>query len=277
MNSKCWARLSTSLVVVVWLGAVACSSYNVRPDMTAEERFEVAKRMFKNKDYRQAKMQFKLLTLNSPSAPFIDEVQFLLAESHFRLKEYILAADEYKRLLRLYPRSQWVDDAQFMVGMCNYKMSPNPALDQKYTLDAVASFQRFLEDFPNSEYVPEAERLLQVCRAKLAEKEFKAGELYRRFGDYYAALVYFKSVWETYYDTKFGEPALYWKSESLYRLGRFSEALDSFRELIIKFPKTRFRNDARQRIKKIEEELKKERAQAQATDGKNKQPEKRFQ
>ena len=220
--------------------------------------------MFKNKDYEQAKIQFKILTLNNPGAEFIDEGQFLLAQCHFKQKAYILAADEFNRLIRLYQRSQWVDDAQFMVAMCDYKLSPKPALDQKYTRQAVANFQRFLEDFPNSKLVPEAERLLTLCRTKLAQKDYKSGELYRKFKDYHAGLVYFNSVLDSYYDTEFAHPALYWKSECLYRLERKSEAADSFREFISRYPRSEFRAKSIARLKDIQADLSK----AQATDGK---------
>lgn len=241
-----------------------CSSYNIKPDMTAEQRLALAKTMFKNEDYREAKTQFKILTLNNPGATFTDEAQFLLAECHFREKEFILAADEYARLMRLYPQSRWVDDAQFRVGLCDYRLSPKAALDQKYTLQAVAHFQRFLEDFPNSDLVPEAEKMLLECRTKLAKKEFKSGELYRKFSDYYAALVYFDSVLGSYYDTEWAEPSLYWRAECLYKLQRKREALDTFNELLLKYPKSRFRTRANERRKDIESEL----AKSQETDGK---------
>ncbi len=267
-------RLLSVLILVL-----GCSSYNVRPDMAPEARLELARKMFQNKDYRQALTQFKILTLNNPGAKFVDEAQYFLAECHFRLKEYILASDEYQRLIRLYPRSKWVERAEFMLAMCDYKQSPKYSLDQKYTLQAVANFQRFLEDFPNSELAPEAERLLKICRTKLARKEFATAELYRKFDDYYAALVYYESVWNSYYDTRFAERALYWRSECLYRVDRKEEALESFRQLIIKFPKTGFRSEARNRMTEIEAELLKQRAEAQATDGNaenGKKPKKQF-
>ncbi|RMF65586.1 MAG: outer membrane protein assembly factor BamD [Calditrichaeota bacterium] len=232
-----------------------CHSYNVRPDVSAEERFEIAKKMFSRKHYFEAKNQFKILTLNNPGLPFMDEAQFLLAECHFHLKEYILAADEYNRLLRLYPKSQWLDDAEFMIGMCNYKLSPKPSLDQKYTVEAVNSFQRFLEDFPKSDLVPKAEKLLKTCRTKLAKKEYKAGELYRKLHYYEAAVVYFSSVIDNYYDTEYVKPALYWKGECLYRLAKNVESMETFQELVRKYPTSQLVVKARQRMREIEAEL----------------------
>ena len=217
--------------------SAACNSYDIRPDMTSEERFQLAKKMYEKKDYLQAKTQLKILTLNSPGLPFIDEAQFLLAESHYQLKEFILAADEYQRLTRFYPRSQWVDDAQFKIALSSYQLSPKPSLDPKYTVQAVQQFQRFIEDYPSSDLIPQAERLLQECRAKLAQKEYKAGELYRKMHSYGSALVYFDSVLDTYYDTEFAKRALYWKGECLFKLARYSESLNAFSTYVDSYPK----------------------------------------
>ncbi|MFQ5602017.1 MAG: outer membrane protein assembly factor BamD [bacterium] len=241
----------------------SCHSYKIKTNISADERFELAKTMFKNKDYFDAKTQFKILTLNNPGAKYIDEAQYFLGECHFNMKEYILAADEYNRLLRKYPRSQWIDDAQFKIAFCDFKLSPKPSLDQKYTLEAVENFQRFLEDFPDSELRPEAEKMLKMCRTKLAEKDFKTGELYRKLSDHYAALVYFNSVLESYYDTKFAQAALFWKGESLYKLDRKTEAAEVFKEFIQKYTRSKYRMKAIERFKELKVALK----SAHETDG----------
>lgn len=239
-------------LLLLLLIAFGCKSYNVRPDLSAEDRFSLAKRMYKNEDFFDAKNQFKIITLNNPGATFVDEAQYYLADCHLHLKEYILAADEFSRLTRLYPRSQWVDDAQFKTAYCEFKLSPKPALDQTYTVKAVESLQRFIEDYPGSDLIPEAERLLKTCRRKLAQKEYKAGALYRKLGDHNGAFVYFDSVTNHYYDTKFAEPATYWKGESLFKLKRMSEARQAFEDLLRKFPKSEFVRDAKERLVEID-------------------------
>ena len=246
------------------LAVISCSSYNVRPNITPDDRFDLAKKMFKKRDFFEAKTQFKILTLNNPGIHFVDEAQYFLADCHFHLKEYIIAADEFGRLIRLYPRSSWLDDAQFKIGLCYYKLSPKASLDQKYTHQAIDNFQRFLEDFPKSELVSQAEKMLRISRTKLAKKEFKAGELYRKLGDHIGALVYFDSVIENYYDTVYAEPALFWKGECLYKLDRSDEALEAFRELIERYPKSKYKAKAGERIDEINSKV----LNAHETDGK---------
>lgn len=247
--------LSHTAIILLLSVVLGCGSYNVRPDMPAEERFELAKKMFENEDYLDAKRQFKIIVLNNPGVTFVDDAQFYLAECHFNMEEYIIAADEYRRLIRFYPQSEWVDDAQFKVGLADYELSPKPSLDQKYTRKAIENLQRFIEDYPQSELVPEAERLLQVCRRKLAEKEYKAGELYRKLNDCEAALVYFNSVINNYYDTQFVKRAMYWKGECLMKLEKPSESFQAFSEFLSKYPDSEYSDEAKERIREIENDL----------------------
>ena len=248
-------KVLTLFPIVLLLSQLSCSSYSIRPNISAEERFELAKGMFSNKDYLEAKTQFKIITLNNPGINFIDEAQFYLADSHFHMKEYIIAADEYNRLTRLYPRSQWTDDAHFKIALCDFKLSPKPSLDQKYTYQAILHLQSFLEDFPGSELVPEAEKLLAISRGKIAQKELKTGDLYRRLSAHFAALVYYNSVLDNYYDTEFAEGALFWKGECLFRLNRHDEGLEAFQEYVKRYEKSKKRSDAQRRIEKIQSEL----------------------
>ncbi|MCG8604005.1 outer membrane protein assembly factor BamD [bacterium] len=240
-----------------------CGGYKVPPNLSAEERFDLGKRMFANRDYVDSKAQFKILTLNYPGIKFMDEAQFLLAESHFNMKEYILASDEYNRLVRLYPNSQWVDDSQFKIGVCDFKLSPKPSLDQKYTFQAIQNLQRFIEDFPISPLIPEAEKLLNISRGKIAEKEFKTGDLYRKLKDHSAALVYYNSVLATYYDTPYAEGALFWKGQCLLKLDRHEASLGAFEEFVQKYPKSRMHSEALAKIKDLRKQLR----QAQKANG----------
>jgi outer membrane protein assembly factor BamD len=258
--------LTINLVLACLIQALlwfSCGGYKVPSNISAEERFDLGKRMFANRDYVDSKAQFKILTLNYPGIKFMDEAQFLLAESHFNMKEYILASDEYNRLVRLYPNSQWVDDCQFKVGVCDYRLSPKPSLDQKYTFQAIQSLQRFIEEFPASQLVPEAEKLLNISRGKIAEKEFKTGELYRKLKDHSAALVYYSSVLAAYYDTQYAEGALFWKGQCLLKLERHEASLSAFEEFVQKYPESRMRSQALSKIKDIRNQLR----QAQNANG----------
>ncbi|MFC1568606.1 outer membrane protein assembly factor BamD [bacterium] len=217
-------------------------------DQTPEQQFEEAKRIFDKKDYYKAKMQFTVIVLNNPGHRIIEQAQFYLGESHFNLKEYIQAIAEYEKLIRSMPQSPFVDDARYKVGLCYFKLSPVYALDQEYTQKAIMQFQLFLEEFPNSDVRPEAEEKLKEARAKLAKKENKTGELYRKMGYFEAAIISFEVVLSEYYDTQFADDALYWKGECHIKGMAWDEAIQSFTALIDRYPSSSFLSRAKEKM-----------------------------
>lgn len=208
--------------------------------MTPEERFAAAKELLDQGDYIPAKTQFQILILNHPGTDIADDSQYFLAEAHFGLKEYILAAAEYQKLIRNYPHSELVDDAQYKVGMSYYELSPGYALDQKYTMMAIVEFQRFLEDFPGSTLRQEVFEKLTEARNKLAKKDLKNGNLYRRQGFYQAAIIYFDELLANYYDTEHAEEALFRKGQCLYKMKDWAESQKILEDFVQKYPKSHF-------------------------------------
>ena len=222
--------------------------------MTPEEQFAYAKQMFDKKDYYKAKMQFTIIVLNNPGHQIIEKAQYYLAESYYFEKEYLLAVEEYQKLIRSLPQSPFVDDARFKVGMCYYELSPGYALDQEYTYKAISELQQFIEDYPDSEFRPDAEKWLNECIEKLAKKEYKTGELYRKMSIYSSALLSFDRVLKNYYDTKFADDALYWKGECHKKLKQWDEAETAFRDLIAKHPQSEWVKRAEEKLIEVDKE-----------------------
>ena len=236
-----------SLLVLVF----SCSSKRINPDLTAEERLAVAKELFNDKKYFDAKQQLTVLTYSHRSSAVADEAQYYLGECHYKLKEYILAISEYQRLIDAYQNSEFIDDAEYKLGMSYYELAPSSGLDQEYSLKAIAHFQRFLEDYPNSSLRDEVEKAYLATRDKLAKKEFDSGNLYRKMGFYDAATIYFDGVLENYYDTEYAEKASYWKAECLYKLEKYVEARELFQAFVERYEQSMFLEKARDRLSDI--------------------------
>ena len=217
-------------------------------EMTPDAQFEYAKSIFDKKDYTKARGQFLLIVMNNPGSIIIEKAQFYLAESYFLLKEYVLSIEEYEKLIRSLPQSPYVDDAQYKVGLCYYELAPGYALDQEYTRKAITQFQMFLEDYPESELRSTVEEKLDDCRIRLAKKEYKSGELYRKMNYFKSALIYFNEVLELYYDTDFADDALYWKGECHRRLKEWEEAEKAFQDLLEKHTQSEFKEKAQQKL-----------------------------
>jgi outer membrane protein assembly factor BamD len=227
-----------SLLLLVF-ALFGCYGKKVRlSEMTPEGQFEYAMKYFKRRDYYNAKMQFTIVVLNNPGHLIIGKAQFYLGESYYHLKEYIMAVGEYEKLIRSLPNSEYVDDAQYKIGMCYYNLAPGYGLDQEYTRKAIVQFQLFLEEYPLSDLKEQVETKLSECRERLAKKEFKTGELYRKMGYFRAAIISFDAVLENYYDTAYSDDALYWKGESYRRLREWALAEEAFHTLLEKYPQS---------------------------------------
>lgn len=223
--------------------------------LTPDEQLAYAKSRFEKRDYYGAKMNFTVIVLNNPGSRLIEEAQYYLGESHYRLKEYLLAIEEYEKLIRSLPQSEFVDDASYKVALSYYMLSPNYGHDQEYTNKAILQFQQFLEDYPDSDLREEAQVKLDECREKLAKKEFKSGELYRKMGYYRAALVYYQDVLDSYYDTSLIADALYWKAECHKRIAEWEQAEKLYSDLITRYPDSGWAGSAQTKLEDVRREM----------------------
>lgn len=222
-----------TLLILVLTG---CGKHKIKPNISGEERMKIAEEMFNDGDYLDARTQFRIVILNSPGGTLSDKAQFYYAECHFKVKEYILAIAEYEKMTRIYANSEYVDDAQYQIGMSYYKLSPKAALDQSYTEKAIEEFQKFLEDYPGSDLVPKTNEYMRKCRDKLAQKNFKNGESYRKRALFRSALVYYDFVLDNYYDTKFAEKSLWEKAECYRQLSEAEQAEKFYQLYLEKYP-----------------------------------------
>lgn len=244
-------RSLISFFIIAVILIISCSKHKIKKNAPLRDRFTKAVAMFNDEDYLDAKTQFRIITLSYQGSSLMDSAQFFLAECHFHLKEYILSASEYNKLAKMFPHSDLVDDAQYKAALCEYKLSPKYSLDQEATHKAIRAFQQFLEEFPTSERREDAAQKLKELRNKLAKKEYKAGEIYYKMSEYDAAVVYFQSVIDTYYDTEFAPMAIFMKGKSLYKSDSFDEATEIFQSFAEKYPQHKLTSKAKALLKSI--------------------------
>lgn len=250
------------MIIVGVIVLIGCRKEQVNlREMTPEEQFDYAKSIFDKKDYYKAKMQFTIIVLNNPGHAVIEKAQYYLGESYYYEKEYLLAVEEYEKLIRSLPQSPYVDQARYKVGMCYYKLAPGYALDQEYNYKAIAQFQQFLEEYPQSEFRPQVEKQLAECIERLAEKEFKTGDLYRKMSYFRAAIISFDAVLERHFDTKFADDALYYKGECHKKMGEWDDAEKAYQDLVSKHPESEWVKKAGEKITEVKEKREKEKQQ----------------
>jgi len=230
---------------------------NEKINLCYQEQFRDAKRMFDKEDYLDARDAFKVIILSSRAGSVIDSARFYYADCYYHTKEYILATSEFQRIRQLFSESPLADDAQFKIAMCYYKLSPNYALDQEYTLQAIKEFQLFLELYASSDYRQEADARYMDLRMKLAKREFKTGELYRKMGEFEAAIISFQKVMDNYYDTNYAPEALYWQGVCHQNLQDWAVARDTYNKFInnLKYAQHKYHSRAQTALQDVSKKL----------------------
>ncbi|MCA9741757.1 MAG: outer membrane protein assembly factor BamD [Deferribacteres bacterium] len=259
-----------SLMILFVLAAalltVSCGGRIKTARMPLDERFAYAKGLYEKGKYFDAKTQFQILILNNPGSRIVDQAQYYFADCYYQQNEYITAAAEFEKLISLYPRSEFVDDAQYKICLAYFELSPNSALDQKYTYSAIDALQQLLEEYPQSDYVPEATQKLQELRNKLAKKEFDAAEQYRKLGYYQSAIISYDEVLRSFFDTKYAEPAYFWKARAQFKGKNFDEARSTLQTLLAKFPNTTFKQNIKELANQIEQGVREKEAASASND-----------
>ena len=242
---------------------VGCGSEEATKQLSAEERYKLGMKAFRNEDYLAAIEEFKVVSLQYLGSKVADSAQFYMAECRYLREEYILAAFEYDVLLRTMPSSVFISRARFRRATCFFELSPNPILDQNYSRKAIDEYQAFLEYHPTDTLVSLAEQRINELNTKLAQKDFENGMTYMHMEYYKAATYYFDVVLDKYHDTQYAEPALLKKAEALTNRKKYTdakEALGKFRE---KYPSSNLKSDADKLNSDIEIGLRNEKTKKQ--------------
>lgn len=214
----------------------ACSSSKDTTTMTAEEHFEYVMEFYTDGDYEETVTEFQNLLLQYPGSVITDDAQYYLGMSYFQREQYLLAAYEFSKLIRDIPASQFVPDAQFKLADSYFELSPPYQLDQAYTKKAVEEFQAYIDFFPTSPSVNEAEQKIKELNEKLAEKDFKAANIYEKMEYNRAAMQYYTQVTETYHDTKFAPMALHRKILLENQRALYTDALKDISDFLSRYP-----------------------------------------
>jgi outer membrane protein assembly factor BamD len=203
-----------------------------------EKAFSIAKGKFDKGNYLDAIDDFSFIKVKFPGSQVSDKVQFYLAESYFYKGEYLLAAYEYSNFQKNYGLSAFIPESKYKLGVCYYKESPKPSLDQEYTRYAISELSLFVDQYPNDKNVTDANVKLQDLKDKLAYKDYSTGIIYMKMEHYRAAALYFQSVYENYIETQWADDAMLGHADALINSKKYDDAkkvLEKFDKL---FPKS---------------------------------------
>lgn len=248
---------------------IACKSEfeRVRTSNNPEMLYSKALEYYENEDWVKAQTLLELSIPNYRGKEEAEELFLKFAYTHYYNNEFILSAHYFKSFSSTFYNSDKKEEAEFMSAYSNYRLSPNPRLDQTYTEKAIDGFQLFVNTFPKSDRVAECNELIDEMRAKLEKKAILQGELYYNIGQYEAAVKSFSNMLNDFPDAQEGEKVRYlmlkatyeFANKSIYgkKLERFQDAEVLYKKFIKKHPSSKYSKEVEDIHSNTVEELKK--------------------
>ena len=206
----------------------SCNPPDFDPDWEAEELYDFGLQKMEQEDWLDALDAFRAITLSYSGSGIVDDALYHQGEMHIQLKEYPLAVVVFRRLISDFPQSPYSDESQYKLAYATFLQSNPPHLTQDKTFEAIRELQFFLEEYPSSEWSTEVHELLQECFDKVAEKDYRIGNLYYKMKDWEAARLYFKELLEAYPMSNWASRAQYEIAESYAKEGKLREAIEQF-------------------------------------------------
>ena len=234
--------LKTIPVFFAALLFVSCGTSEVTESPGASERFRLGMMEYQDEDYLEALNHFEVIRLQYPGSSVADSARYYTGMCRYHREEYLLATYEFNKLIQG-RRSALAPDAYYMFSQCYYEMSPKVPLDQTNTQRAIDALQSFVEQYPNHPKAPTVERQVLELVNKLAEKEYETAILYEKMENRQAALIYFTTIVDRYYNTYLVDDALAGKIRMLIALKRYDEAVTAVDDFLKRYPDSDWRDD----------------------------------
>ncbi len=247
-------RIPFTVIFLALLVLPACGPPGFESDWTVEELYDYGMERMEQEDWLNALDAFRAITLSYSGSDIVDDALYHQGEMHIKLKEYPLATLVFRRLISDFPQSPYNDESQYKLAYATFLQSNPPHLTQDKTFEAIRELQFFLQEYPESEWSEEVHDLLQECFDKVAEKDYRIGNLYYKMKDWEAARLYFGELLETYPMSNWAWRAQYEIADSYAREGDHRAAIEQFEIFIQSYPENELSAEAVKRLSDLRED-----------------------
>jgi outer membrane protein assembly factor BamD len=219
------------------LALAGCGTAATLPRITSDaDRLAVARELHDDDKCAAAIELLKTYVAGAAGSARVDEGIYLLGACYLKTREWTLAQAEFERVLRDYPESDSSGSASFGIGEAYAGQARPRDFDQEMTGRAIEQWQRYLADYPGHWRNEEARRRIVDLRTRLALKLMDTGDLYLKLKLPEPARVYFQKVVDEYGDTRARPEAEFGVAVAYARMGRWTEAIERFREIESRYP-----------------------------------------
>lgn len=177
------------------------------------------------KKYDRAVYLFEELVAIYRGTTRAEEMYFYYAYCRYYLGELVSANFHFEDFAKKYPGSSHAEEFEYMAAKTYHMLSDPYYLDQAYTEKAIGQYQLFLSRHPYSEYKDKCNEGLRELRERLAKKAFEQSTLYLDIGYNKAAVESFQNMINKFPDSGFREEAQYLIVKAAHKLAL--ESIDS--------------------------------------------------
>lgn len=258
-----------SLLVIFFFSS--CNEYQkVLKNEDVKAKYDLAERYYNEGDFKRANRLFEQIAPRYVGKPQGERVMFFFADTYYQTGQYYLSGYQFERFIKSYPNSDKIQEAVFREAKSYYELSPRYSLDQTDTQKALAKLQNFINTYPNSEFFAEANEMAQELSIKNQKKEFEIAKQFDKLGEFnYPILVSSIQAFNNFVTDNPGsiyrEDAFYYRLKSEMTLAnnsfvtrqeeRYREALKYYQALMKSYPDTKYKKEAEEFHKRIQEQL----------------------
>jgi outer membrane protein assembly factor BamD len=211
-----------SLIVVLWIGAVACGRAAPGP-VSPETQLVHARALVRQGKFAKALPLLQRLVFELPPGhAAVPEMAHLTGEALFQTGDFAEAARQFRQVAEQYPQSPFAPLSLLRAGDAHLRMWRKPQLDPTFGEVALAVYQELTGRYPESEAAARAGLHVRRLRAWFAEKTYRNGMFYLRRKAYDSAIIYFRSVVASWSETPHA-PAALLRLVDAYRAIRYDD------------------------------------------------------
>ncbi|PZO78974.1 MAG: outer membrane protein assembly factor BamD [Mesorhizobium amorphae] len=244
--------IHAAALCAVALGTAACTSAEKDLDLsTYVEQTEPADRLYNqglanlnSGRLKEASAKFEAVDRQHPYSEWARRSLVMGAFANYRQGKYDEAVNGSKRYLQLYPTSEDAAYAQYIIGLSYFRQIRDVTQDQRDARRAIEAMEEVVTRWPESEYVEDAQAKIRYARDQLAGKEMQVGRYYLERREYIAAVKRFRTVVETYSNTRHVEEALARLTEAYLAMGLAQEAQSAAAVLGQNYPDSQWYKDS---------------------------------
>lgn len=127
-------------------------------ELAAEAQFDKARKLFDNKQYEQAAVEFQKVVVNFPKSEIAGDALLLTAECYANSKLWTDAQASYQKFLDYFPNHPERAGAFYNLATAYFNLGEYER--------ARKNFQVVVDSFPNSEFAKNSVKNIEICRKK---------------------------------------------------------------------------------------------------------------